>query len=64
MKLKDLGEFNLIDKISKGFKPSKKVIKGIGDDTAILKYKKGKFLLVTCDMLLEGRHFYRKTPAY
>ena len=64
MKLKNLGEFSLIEKISKNFKPSMKVIKGIGDDTAVLEYKKDKFLLVTCDMLLEDRHFHRKTPAY
>jgi len=59
MRLKDLGEFNFIDRVSKGVKLSDRVVKGIGDDAAVLKYTKDKFLLLTCDMLIEGRHFYR-----
>lgn len=64
MILKDLGEFNLIGRIAGGIKPSKGVIKGVGDDAAVLEYKKDKFLLITCDMLLEDKHFHRRTPAY
>jgi len=61
MKLKDLGEFKFIDRIEKGIRLSSRVIKGIGDDAAVLKYKKDKYLLFTTDMLLEGRHFYRSS---
>ena len=57
MKLKDLGEFNFINRINKAVKLSGRVIKGIGDDAAVLKYKKDKYLLFTTDMLIEGRHF-------
>jgi len=64
MRLKDLGEFNLIERIAGTVKTSTRVIKGIGDDTAVLGYRKDKFLLFTCDMLIEDRHFYRRTPAY
>jgi len=59
MKLKDLGEFNFIDRINKAIKVSGRVVKGIGDDAAVLKYTKDKYLLFTTDMLIEGRHFYK-----
>ncbi|MFH1782802.1 MAG: thiamine-phosphate kinase [Candidatus Omnitrophota bacterium] len=64
MILRDLGEFNLIDRIKKDISKSSSVIKGIGDDTAVLRYKKGKFLLFTIDMLIEGRHFTKKLDPY
>ena len=64
MKLKSLGEFNLINRIASRVKVSKDVIKGIGDDTAVLKYTKDKYLLYTCDMLLEGRHFLSKIDGH
>jgi len=64
MRLKDLGEFNLIHRIAKGVKLSSRVASGIGDDTAVLKYKKDRYLLFTSDMLLEGRHFYRSQGGY
>lgn len=64
MRLARLGEFNLIDRISKGIKLSGDVIRGIGDDAAVLKYTKDKYLLYTCDMMLEGRHFVRAAGGY
>lgn len=60
MKLKDIGEFGLIERIAKGIKTDKSVIKGIGDDTAVLAWTKDKNLLVTTDMLIEDVHFRRK----
>nr|MBU1328482.1 thiamine-phosphate kinase [Candidatus Omnitrophota bacterium] len=63
MKLKDLGEFNFINRISKAIKLSSQVVKGIGDDAAVLKYTKDKYLLFTTDMLLEGKHFYKGSSA-
>ena len=64
MILKDLGEFNLIKRIAGRIKPSGAVVKGIGDDAAVLKYKKDRYLLFTSDMLVEGRHFYRRSGGY
>lgn len=49
-------EFELIKEIKKGMPYSKDVIKGIGDDCAIIK--KGKiFQLYTIDNMVEGVHF-------
>lgn len=64
MILKDLGEFNLIQRVSRRMDLSADVIKGIGDDAAVLRYKKDKYLLFTADMLLEGRHFVKSSGGY
>jgi len=58
MKIKEIGEFGLIDRITK--KPrNKDIIVGIGDDAAVVKTKKGLQLLTT-DTLVEGDHFRRE----
>jgi thiamine-monophosphate kinase len=56
-KISDLGEFGLIDHLTKNIKYSdKNLIKGVGDDTAV--YKTGStYNLVTTDLLVEGIHF-------
>lgn len=64
MRLEKLGEFNFINRISKGLKLSGDVVRGIGDDAAVLKYTKDKYLLLTTDMLIEGKHFYRNERPY
>ena len=63
MKLKDLGEFNFINRINRAIKLSGRVIKGIGDDAAVLKYTKDKYMLFTADMLVEGKHFHKCDKA-
>ncbi|PIV39212.1 MAG: thiamine-monophosphate kinase [Candidatus Omnitrophica bacterium CG02_land_8_20_14_3_00__42_8] len=63
MKLKDLGEFNFINRIGRKIKLSGRVIKGIGDDAAVLKYTRDKYLLFTTDMLIEGKHFNEDDKA-
>ena len=62
MKISQLGEFGLIDALKKYAPVSKAVIKGIGDDAAVLPYSKDKYLLLTTDMLAEGTHFTRRMP--
>lgn len=57
--LSKLGEFGLIDLIRRMVNEGKGVIKGIGDDTAVLSYNARKHLLFTTDMLAEGVHFTR-----
>jgi len=58
--LKQLGEFGLIKGIRKAAPVSRRVIKGIGDDAAVLDTGAKEWLLVTTDMLAEGTHFTSK----
>jgi thiamine-monophosphate kinase len=62
MKISRLGEFGLIDALRKYAPVSKEVIKGIGDDAAVLPFNKDQYLLLTTDMLAEGTHFTRRMP--
>jgi thiamine-monophosphate kinase len=57
MKVKDIGELALISRIAGKIRTDKSVVKGIGDDTAVIKWTKGKYLLFTCDMTVEDVHF-------
>jgi thiamine-monophosphate kinase len=52
-----LGEFGLIDHLTKNFKINQSsTLKGIGDDAAVLDFKDKK-VVVSTDMLVEGVHF-------
>ncbi|MDD2525209.1 MAG: thiamine-phosphate kinase [Bacteroidales bacterium] len=52
-----LGEFGLIDHLTKAIElKNKSSLKGVGDDAAVLDYA-SKRVLVTTDLLLEGIHF-------
>jgi len=62
MKISQLGEFGLIDVLKKYAPVSKAVIKGIGDDAAVLPYSKSEYLLLTTDMLSEDTHFTPRMP--
>jgi len=60
--LGQLGEFGLIALLRETLKPANpEVVKGIGDDAAILRPKAGHDWVLTTDMLVEGRHFNLKT---
>src|SRR6201998_4466204 len=55
--IESLGEFGLIDHLTKPFEIKQKgTVKGVGDDAAVLDFA-GKKTLVSTDMLLEGIHF-------
>ena len=55
--LRDLGEFALIDYLTKDFKLNNdSTLLGIGDDSAIVKHGKNPSLIST-DLLIEGIHF-------
>jgi thiamine-monophosphate kinase len=62
--LKSLGEFGLIQRLSKKVFLEQSVIQGIGDDTAVLPFTKDKFLLFTTDLLCEDVHFTRKENPF
>ncbi len=55
--LQDLGEFGLIERITKSIKlNNKSSLIGVGDDAAVLDYSENKVVIST-DMLIEGIHF-------
>lgn len=61
MKLKGIGEFPLIERLTEQLRDyGDSVVLGIGDDTAVFRSPHGKYLLATCDMLVEGHHFKRE----
>ncbi|MGE5756834.1 MAG: thiamine-phosphate kinase, partial [Planctomycetaceae bacterium] len=53
-----LGEFGLIDWVRRRTATRGRTVLGIGDDCAILRLAAGSDLLVTTDMLMDGRHFH------
>ncbi|MBR4065401.1 MAG: thiamine-phosphate kinase [Bacteroidaceae bacterium] len=56
--ISSLGEFGLIEKITKDIAvANKETVKGIGDDAAILQFSGDEDTLVTTDLLMEGVHF-------
>ena len=59
--LSEIGEFGLIDRIhellQKEGMRSPGVTIGIGDDTASFRPREGYEILITCDCMVEGRHY-------
>ena len=56
--LKSIGEFGLIRQLQRQWPVSSPwIVKGIGDDAAILKIPQGQQLLISTDVLMEGVHF-------
>ncbi|MGY5845814.1 thiamine-phosphate kinase [Salegentibacter sp. HM20] len=55
--LSELGEFGLIEHLTRNFSPKQETtIRAIGDDAAVLEFK-DKQTVVTTDLLVEGVHF-------
>ncbi len=60
--LADLGEFGLIERIERivaEHAPGEQVLVGPGDDAAVLRVRNGH-VVVSTDMMVEGRHFRRE----
>ncbi len=66
--LSDIGEFGLIHRIDNLLKQegleSKGTVLGIGDDAAAVQPKEGFELLITCDSVVDGRHFLSEYMNY
>jgi len=65
MRLRDVGEFGLIERIARiaGRPAGRGVVLGIGDDAAIVRPRRGEDLAVTTDALVEGVHFRFATQS-
>ncbi len=50
-----MGEFDLIERYFK--RPARRAVLGVGDDCALLQPASDTQLAISCDMLVEGRHF-------
>lgn len=58
MEIAELGEFGLIDRLTKDIKPvNASTLKGVGDDCAVISPSPEMETLVTTDLLMEGVHF-------
>ena len=58
LKLADIGEFGFIDRVaSMGNVRPEGVVKGIGDDCAVIGLNGPEYLLITTDLLVERVHF-------
>src|SRR4051794_40715202 len=57
-----MGEFDLIDRFFK--RPVRRNPLGVGDDCALLSVAPGMQLALSCDMLVEGRHFLSSVDPY
>jgi thiamine-monophosphate kinase len=64
MQLGKIGEFGLIERFKKSIKLDSSVVKGTGDDCAVLEFSRDKYLLFTCDMLVEGVDFLARENPY
>jgi len=60
--LADVGEFGLIAALSGRFEQGEQVFVGPGDDAAVLRTPRGH-VVVSTDLLVEGRHFRRDWAA-
>lgn len=64
MRIDQLGEFGLIDRIQRALPATGPgVLVGIGDDVAVLEADANLVWLATCDVQVEGSHFLREKIA-
>lgn len=64
MKLRDLGEDRLLDRLLPRLKSGKSVLAGAGDDCAVLRLRRGNnLLLLKTDCVVEGVHFRARDDA-
>jgi thiamine-monophosphate kinase len=62
MKIGDIGEFGLIERIKALLPSSRGLAVGVGDDAAVLRsWRKDRYILLSCDTIVEGVHFAADT---
>ena len=55
--ISSLGEFGLIQHLTKNFTLKNNTLKGVGDDAAVITPTEGHKTVVSTDLLVEGVHF-------
>jgi thiamine-monophosphate kinase len=63
MSTNDLGEFELIARLTRDLELGPDVLLGVGDDAAVLRLPPGAVLVATCDAQVEGQHFTLATSS-
>ena len=57
MKLSSVGEFGLIERLTRGLRYDRSVVKGVGDDCAVVDFDRTRFMLFCSDMIVEDVDF-------
>lgn len=63
VQIRDRGEFELIKLLTHDLPGNPQTIVGVGDDCSVYEISKNRYLLATCDMLIEGVHFSKRTAS-
>jgi len=63
-KISNIGEFGLIERIKKLIRTDASVVKGSGDDCAVLRFDKNHYQLFTCDTIVQDTDFTLKDDPY
>jgi thiamine-monophosphate kinase len=58
-----IGEFELIKLLTHDLPDNEQTIVGVGDDCSVYEISPKRYLLATCDMIIEDVHFSRKTAS-
>jgi thiamine-monophosphate kinase len=61
-RVEDLGEFGVIDRLTRGLRSHPQVLTAIGDDAAVVRIG-DRLQVVTSDLFIEGTHFRRQDAA-
>ncbi len=63
VQIRDRGEFELIKLLTHDLPGTPQLVVGVGDDCSVYEISKNRYLLATCDMLIEGVHFSKRTAS-
>ncbi|MGE5653365.1 MAG: thiamine-phosphate kinase [Bacillota bacterium] len=63
MKIEELGEFGLIERLTRHCRQNRNIAVGVGDDAAVINFPAERQLVACCDMLVEGVHFLKSTSS-
>ncbi|HNP60134.1 MAG TPA: thiamine-phosphate kinase [Nitrospirales bacterium] len=61
----EIGEFQLIRALNRGFSPpGSRTLIGMGDDAALLAHPSSTHIVISTDLLVEGIHFSKNTASF